>query len=51
MLAKKREAKAKFEVQHKSDKIAQAQQEITEVWHKLHKTLAILVTANNEGLK
>lgn len=31
MLAKKREAKTKFELQHKSDKVAQAQGEITEV--------------------
>ena len=31
MLGKKREAKAKFEVLNKTDKVAQARQEITEV--------------------
>ena len=31
MLAKKREAKAKFEMQNKMDKVGQAQSEITEV--------------------
>ncbi|PVD19917.1 hypothetical protein C0Q70_20411 [Pomacea canaliculata] len=37
MLAKKREAKTKFELQHKSDKVAQAQGEITEWEGKVDK--------------
>jgi sorting nexin-1/2 len=36
MLGKKREAKAKFELLNKTDKVAQAKQEVTEVRYRMH---------------